>query len=95
MSVNRFTLTDGSAVTIHDSSVTLEPRAGASLLIDCTQITTVSRGGTELIVARREADPLRMQAASIADARAIEQALQTCCGISPLYRARWNPEEDA
>lgn len=95
MSANRFLLTDGSAVSIHDATVTLEQHSGESLLVDCTQITTVSRGGTELIVARREADPLRMQAATIADARAIEQALQTCCGISPLYRARWNPEEDA
>lgn len=61
-------------------------------LVDCSQITSVSRGGTELIITRREADPLLVHATSLADARAIEQALASCYGVSPLRRRRWQPE---
>ena len=91
MPATQFALADGSQVSIADATVTLTDRSGTPTPIDCSQITTVSRGGTELIVARREADPLVLRATSLADARAIEQALERCCGISPLHRRRWDP----
>ncbi|HMM43797.1 MAG TPA: hypothetical protein PKA95_18030 [Thermomicrobiales bacterium] len=91
MSATEFTLADGSRVAIAEATVTLIDQRGAPTPVDCSQITTVSRGGTELIVARREADPFVFHAMSLEDARAIEQALERSCGISPLHRPRWDP----
>ncbi len=91
MSAIEFTLTNGSRVSIVGATITLTSCDGEPTPVDCSQITTVSRGGTELIVARREADPFVLHATSLADARAIEQALERTCGVSPLHRRRWDP----
>ena len=93
MSDQSFALEGGSSLAVSESVVMLSD--GERLThVDCSQITGVSRGGAELIVTRREEDPLRLRAATITDARAIEQAVATCCGVSPLYRRRWNPNSD-
>lgn len=94
MPASEFTLADGSKVEIAAETVTLIDQRGAPTPVDCSQITSVSRGGTELIVARREADPFLFHAMSLEDARAIEQALERSCGISPLHRPRWDPGHD-
>lgn len=91
MSATQFALADGARLTIVDATVTVTTRGGEPVTIDCSQITSVSRGGAELIVTRREADPVVVRAATLPDARAIEDTLASSCGISPLHARRWSP----
>lgn len=86
-----FTLNDGTRLSIDRSELILTG-ARDTVLIDCSQITGVRRGATDLIITRREADPLTIRAASLDDARAIEQGLAAYCAAGPLNRRRWNPD---
>jgi len=82
-------LVDGNRLTMWPGTLVISDRAGAVITrLETRDITSVHRGGTDIIVTRREADPVVLIAASVADAQRVIVALREQQPARPP-RSRW------
>ena len=86
-------LVDGGRIVVSDLAIRIHHRAGASAIhVPVAEISHVNRGGKELAVTRRAADPIVAIAATLEDARRLDALLQSrlARAARPAQR-RWDP----
>jgi len=86
-------LVEGGRVVVSDSAMSIHQRVGAPAIhVPVAEISSVNRGGKELVVTRRAADPIVAIAATLEDARRLDALLQSRLTRTarPAQR-RWEP----
>jgi len=80
-------LADGGHLQITDTELrVVAQRSDDPLRVPLSEITSVSRGGKDIIVTRQEADPLSLVAATLDDARRFDAILENL--LPPERRQR-------
>jgi hypothetical protein len=84
-----YPLVDKRRCQVSESEITISAARGAvERRVSASDITAVSRGGKEVMLTRRAADPVVLEAASIDDARRLEAALSALVPGAVHHRRR-------
>jgi hypothetical protein len=91
--ITAWPLVDGEQVRIAGHDLIIERSAhGQSLQTSVDEISAVNRGGREMVITRRESDPIVVQLRTLNDARELEQALTSRLAIHSHRARHWDPE---
>ena len=83
-------LADGNRLSLRPGSLVVTDRAGAVITrVETRDITGVNRGGKDIILTRRQTDPVVLIAATVADAERILSLLCERRGEAERFKRRW------